>query len=83
MFKSGIVNVLDSSASDLPLSAAMGKQLNNGKISRSEIVNDLDSNSGKPLSAAMGKELNDKIEAIKSEISALRDEIEALKGSGS
>lgn len=83
MFKSGIVNVLDSSASDLPLSAAMGKQLNNGKISRSEIVNDLDSNnSGKPLSAAMGKELNDKIEAIKSEISALRDEIEALKGSG-
>ncbi len=40
-------------------------------------------NSGKPLSAAMGKELNDKIEAIKSEISALRDEIEALKGSGS
>lgn len=83
LFKSGIVNVLDSSASDLPLSAAMGKQLNNGKISRSEIVNDLDSNnSGKPLSAAMGKELNDKIEAIKSEISALRDEIEALKGSG-
>ncbi len=53
LFKSGIVNVLDSSASDLP------------------------------LSAVMGKELNDKIEAIKSEISALRDEIEALKGSGS
>ena len=52
LFKSGIVNVLDSSASDLP------------------------------LSAVMGKELNDKIEAIKSENSALRDEIEALKGSG-
>lgn len=40
------------------------------------------SSTDKPLSAAMGKELNDKIEAIKSEISALRDEIEALKGSG-
>lgn len=65
LFKSGIVNVLDSSASDLPLSAAMGKQLDNGKISRSEIVNDLGSNnSGKPLSAAMGKALNDKISAL-------------------
>ena len=41
------------------------------------------SSTDKPLSAAMGKELNDKVEAIKSEISALRDEIEALKGSGS
>lgn len=65
LFKSDIVNGLDSSASDLPLSAAMGKQLNTGKISRSEIVNDLNSNNlGKPLSAAMGKELNDKINAL-------------------
>lgn len=48
-----------------------------------DIVNNLTStDTTKPLSAAMGKELNDKIEAIKSEISALRDEIEALKGSG-
>lgn len=71
LFKSGIVNVLDSSASDLPLSAAMGKQLNNGKISRSEIINGLDSNdSGKPLSAAMGKALNDKISSLNTELSS-------------
>lgn len=57
--------------------------LDRSYIGRDEIVNNLTStNTDKPLSAAMGKELNDKIEAIKSEISALRDEIEALKGSG-
>lgn len=71
LFKSDIVNVLDSSASDLPLSAAMGKQLNNGKVSRSEIVNVLNSNdSGKPLSAAMGKELNDKIGSLNTKLSS-------------
>lgn len=54
------------------------------RIKTDDIVNNLTStDTTKPLSAAMGKELNDKIEAIKSEISALRDEIEALKGSGS
>lgn len=57
--------------------------LDRSYIGRDEIVNNLTStNTGKPLSAAMGKKLNDKIEDIKSEISALRDEIEALKGSG-
>ncbi len=57
--------------------------LDRSYIGRDEIVNNLTStNTDNPLSAAMGKELNDKIEAIKSEISALRDEIEALKGSG-
>lgn len=38
----------------------MGKQLNDGKISRSEVVNDLITNdSSKPLSAAQGKKLQD------------------------
>lgn len=58
--KDEIVNNLTSSDTDKPLSAAMGKQLNDGKISRSEIVNNLVTNdSSKPLSAAQGKKLQD------------------------
>ena len=58
--KDEIVNNLTSTSTDKPLSAAMGKQLNDGKISRSEIVNNLITNdSSKPLSAAQGKKLQD------------------------
>lgn len=58
--KDEIVNNLTSTNTDKPLSAAMGKQLNDGKISRSEIVNNLITNdSSKPLSAAQGKKLQD------------------------
>ena len=58
--KDEIVNNLTSTNTDKPLSAAMGKQLNDGKISRSEIVNNLVTNdSSKPLSAAQGKKLQD------------------------
>ena len=58
--KDEIVNNLTSTDTDKPLSAAMGKQLNDGKVSRSEIVNNLTTNdSSKPLSAAQGKKLQD------------------------
>lgn len=83
IFKTDIVNEF-APLSDKPLSANMGKKLNDEKLPKSFVVNNLTTtDTNKALSAAMGKELNDKIEAIKSEISALRDEIEALKGSGS
>lgn len=60
VYKTEIVNNLNSTDTDKPLSAAMGKQLGDGKISRSEIVNDLvTNNSSKPLSAAQGKKLQD------------------------
>lgn len=58
--KNEIVNDLTSTNTDKPLSAAMGKQLNDGKISRSEIVNNLITDGpSKPLSAAQGKKLQD------------------------
>ena len=58
--KDEIVNNLTSTNTDKPLSAAMGKQLNDGKISRSEVVNNLvTDDSSKPLSAAQGKKLQD------------------------
>lgn len=82
IFKTDIVNEF-APLSDKPLSANMGKKLNDEKLPKSFVVNNLTTtDTNKALSAAMGKELNDKIEDIKSEISALRDEIEALKGSG-
>ena len=62
LFKSGIVNVLDSSASDLPLSAAMGKKLNDEKLAKTDVVNNFTTkDTTKPLSAAKGKELYDTI----------------------
>nr|UWG93258.1 MAG: hypothetical protein [Bacteriophage sp.] len=61
LFKSGIVNVLDSSASDLPLSAAMGKKLQDEKLAKTDVVNNLTTtDTSKALSAAQGKVLNDK-----------------------
>lgn len=82
IFKTDIVNGF-APMSDKPLSANIGKMLYDEKLDKKDVVNNLTStDTTKALSAAMGKELNDKIEAIKSEISALRDEIEALKGSG-
>lgn len=66
LFKSSIVNVLDSSASDLPLSAAMGKKLNDEKLAKTDVVNSLsDSSTNKALSAAQGKALNDKLSSNK------------------
>ena len=58
--KDEIVNNLTSTDTNKPLSAAMGKKLNDEKISKSEIVNNLvTSDPSKPLSAAQGKKLQD------------------------
>lgn len=57
-----IVNNLTSTAPDSPLSAAMGKKLNDEKLAKTDVVNSLsDSSTNKALSAAQGKVLNTKL----------------------
>ena len=76
-------NDLTTDSKDYPLSAAMGKKLQDEKLAKSDVVNNLTTaDASKALSAAQGKALNDKIADFQSEISALKKEIEALKGSG-
>lgn len=60
-----IINVLTSTSSNKPLSAAMGKKLQDEKLAKTDVVNDLaTTNTSKALSAAQGKALNDKISAL-------------------
>lgn len=76
-------NNLTTNSEYYPLSAAMGKKLQDEKLAKSDVVNNLTTtDTSKALSAAQGKALNDKIADFQSEISALKKEIEALKGSG-
>jgi hypothetical protein len=57
-----IIDVLTSSSSNKPLSAAMGKKLQDEKLAKSDVVNNLTTTStSKALSAAQGKVLNDRI----------------------
>ena len=52
--------------SDYPLSANMGKKLNDEKLAKTDVVNSLsDSSTNKALSAAQGKALNDKLSSNK------------------
>lgn len=61
-----IVNNLTSTNTDNPLSAAMGKKLNDEKLAKTDVVNSLsDSSTNKALSAAQGKALNDKLSSNK------------------
>lgn len=56
-----IINVLTSTSSNKPLSAAMGKKLQDEKLAKTDVVNNLTTNeTSKALSAAQGKVLNDK-----------------------
>lgn len=56
-----IINVLTSTSSNKPLSAAMGKKLQDEKLAKTDVVNNLTTNdASKALSAAQGKVLNDK-----------------------
>lgn len=56
-----IINVLTSTSSNKPLSAAMGKKLQDEKLAKTDVVNNLTStDTSKALSAAQGKALNDK-----------------------
>lgn len=56
-----IINVLTSTSSNKPLSAAMGKKLQDEKLAKTDVVNNLTTtDASKALSAAQGKALNDK-----------------------
>lgn len=60
-----IINVLTSTSSNKPLSAAMGKKLQDEKLAKTDVVNNLTTTDiSKALSAAQGKALNDKISAL-------------------
>lgn len=61
-----IINVLTSTSSNKPLSAAMGKKLQDEKLAKSDVVNNLTTtDASKALSAAQGKALNDKFNGNK------------------
>lgn len=65
-----IVNVLTSTSSNKPLSAAMGKKLQDEKLAKTDVVNNLTTtDTSKALSAAQGKALNDKFNGNKINIS--------------
>lgn len=54
-----IINVLTSTSSNKPLSAAMGKKLQDEKLAKTDVVNNLTTtNTTKALSAAQGEVLN-------------------------
>lgn len=56
-----IINVLTSTSSNKPLSAAMGKKLQDEKLAKTDVVNNLTTaDSTKALSAAQGEVLNNK-----------------------
>lgn len=59
-------NTLTSSSTDKPLSAAMGKKLQDEKLAKTDVVNNLTTtDASKALSAAQGKALNDKFNGNK------------------
>lgn len=58
-------NTLTNSSTGKPLSAAMGKKLQDEKLAKTDVVNNLTTtDTSKALSAAQGKALNDKISAL-------------------
>lgn len=61
-----IINVLTSTNFNKPLSAAMGKKLQDEKLAKTDVVNNLaTTDTSKALSAAQGKALNDKFNGNK------------------
>lgn len=57
-----VANSLTLTSTTTPLSAAMGKKLNDEKLAKTDVVNNLTTtDTSKALSAAQGKALNDKI----------------------
>jgi hypothetical protein len=61
-----IINALTSTSSNKPLSAAMGKKLQDEKLAKTDVVNNLTTtDTSKALSAAQGKALNDKFNGNK------------------
>ena len=65
LLESRTVNALNNTSTTLPLSAAMGKKLQDEKLAKSDVVNNLTTNeASKALSAAQGKALNDRINGL-------------------
>lgn len=61
-----IINELTSTSSNSPLSAAMGKKLQDEKLAKTDVVNNLTTtDTSKALSAAQGKALSDKFNGNK------------------
>lgn len=61
-----INNTLTNSSTNTPLSAAMGKKLQDEKLAKTDVVNNLTTtDTSKALSAAQGKALNDKFNGNK------------------
>lgn len=61
-----INNTLTNSSTDTPLSAAMGKRLQDEKLAKTDVVNNLTTtDTSKALSAAQGKALNDRFNGNK------------------
>lgn len=61
-----IINALTSTSSNKPLSAAMGKKLQDEKLAKGDVVDNLTTDeASKALSAAQGKALNDKFKGNK------------------
>lgn len=59
--KADVANSLTLTSTTTPLSAAMGKKLNDEKLAKTDVVNNLTTtDTSKALSAAQGKVLNDK-----------------------
>lgn len=64
--ESRIVNALNNTSTTSPLSAAMGKKLQDEKLAKTDVVNNLTTtDTSKALSAAQGKALNDKFNGNK------------------
>lgn len=60
-----VANSLTLTSTTTPLSAAMGKKLQDEKLAKSDVVNNLTTtDTSKALSAAQGKALNDKISGL-------------------
>lgn len=66
-----VVNSLNTNASDLVLSAAMGKKLNDEKLAKTDVVNNLTTTDAtKALSAVQGKVLNNEISSLNTKLSS-------------
>ena len=71
VFRSDIIDELGAPLSDYPLSANMGKKLNDEKLPKSFVVNNLTTtDANKALSAVQGKALNDKISSLNTKLSS-------------
>lgn len=64
--KADVANSLTHTSTTTPLSAAMGKRLNDEKLAKTDVVNNLiTTDTSKALSAAQGKALNDRFNGNK------------------